>query len=73
MSKSAMELARKAHDLALKVERDQQAHEDLCAERYNTINTSLADVKGIMKAAVFKVLSLLLMLVGFLAYEAFFK
>ncbi len=73
MSKTAMELARKAHDLALEVKRDQKAHEDICAERYKNINKGLDSVKDTVKAATNKALSLLVVLVGFLAYEAFFK
>ncbi len=69
MSKSAMEVARKALDLALKVERNQEAYEDINTERYSTITARLEAVTTKIDNATRSIIGLLLTVVGLMAYE----
>lgn len=60
------EVAYQALNLAKQNERDITAHEDLCAERYGNINSSISELKSIFKWAGGALFTLLLAAFGFL-------
>lgn len=51
--------------------RDIEAHEDLCAERYNHINVSIGEIKGILKWAGGAAFGIIIGLLAFLAQAQF--
>lgn len=61
------EVAYQALNLSKQNERDINAHEDLCAERYAHINTSISEIKGILKWAGTTGFLIIIGLLGFLA------
>jgi len=73
MSDKAMELARKAHDLALKVQGDLAAYQVLSSERHETITEALKNVTTKIDTGKNSIIGLLLTVVGLMAYELLIK
>ena len=48
-----------------------QAHEDLCAERYHNIHTTLGDIKGEQKTIRNAAWALLMAMIGWLAVQVY--
>lgn len=60
-------VAYEALNLSKQNTRDIEAHEDLCAERYNNINNSIGEIKSILKWAGTTGFLIIIGLLGFLA------
>lgn len=71
MSESASRVAYEALNLSKQNTRDIEAHEDLCAERYKNINTSISEIKSILKWAGTTGFVIIIGLLSFLAKAQF--
>ena len=69
VSESVASIAYEARNKALQVERDIQAHEDLCSERYAGIHDKIREIKSLIGWAGGLGMSAILGLLGFLAVQ----